>query len=304
MLLWGSLFPMVKLGFQAYEITSTGDILLFAGVRFTICGVIICAFALGKNRKNFIPVKSSVLPVLLSGLFAIVLHYAFMYIGLAYTDSSKTAILKQVGVLFYVCFSALFFKNDRLTVGKLIGVLLGFSGIVATSISSDGFSFHIGDLFIIAASFCMVFSNIIGKKVFQKVEPITATGCSQLFGGVVLLAIGLAMGGKMYFALDRSAWIMVYICLASVFGYCIWYSIVKSNELSRLFIIKFAEPMFASIIGALVLGENIFKIQYIIAFLLIALGIYIANYKSKKAKGTDREIKGGHEETKGMQPEK
>jgi len=41
MILWGSLFPMVKLGFKAYDVSGTGDILLFAGIRFTVCGIII-----------------------------------------------------------------------------------------------------------------------------------------------------------------------------------------------------------------------------------------------------------------------
>jgi drug/metabolite transporter (DMT)-like permease len=43
MLLWGSLFPMVKLGFKAYNVVGTADILLFAGIRFCICGAVICA---------------------------------------------------------------------------------------------------------------------------------------------------------------------------------------------------------------------------------------------------------------------
>jgi len=49
--------------------------------------------------------------------------------------------------------------------------------------------------------------------------------------------------------------------------------------LSKMFIIKFAEPVFASIFGALLLGENIFKIQYLLSFVLIASGIYISNMK-------------------------
>lgn len=104
MFLWGSLFPTVKLGYRAYGIQTTGDILFFAGVRFTICGGIICLYSLLLNKDNFKPVKTSICPILLSGLFAIILHYSFTYLGLNLTDSSKTAILKQVGALFYVCF--------------------------------------------------------------------------------------------------------------------------------------------------------------------------------------------------------
>ena len=43
MLLWGTLFPMVKLGNMAYGVSGIGSILFFAGVRFTICGSVIVA---------------------------------------------------------------------------------------------------------------------------------------------------------------------------------------------------------------------------------------------------------------------
>ena len=59
----------------------------------------------------------------------------------------------------------------------------------------------------------------------------------------------------------------------------IWFLIVKDAELSKLFIVKFAEPMFACICGAILLGENIFKIQYIVAFIMISFGIYISQMK-------------------------
>ncbi len=276
MLLWGSLFPMVKLGYGAYNIVTIGDILLFAGVRFTLCGAVICLYAFIKDKESYKNAKSSMLPILLSGLFAIILHYAFTYTGLSLTDSSKTAIIKQIGALLYVCFSFVFLKEDRPTWQKILGALIGFSGIIAINYGSGGFSFNIGDFLIICASFCTVFSNVISKKALSKVVPVTMTGISQLFGGAVLLISGLVFGGKMTFALDKW-YIFAYICLASIFSYCIWFGIVKKGELSKLFIIKFAEPVFASVFGALLLGENILKPQYLIAFVLISSSIVIAN---------------------------
>ncbi len=284
MLLWGSLFPMVKLGFAAFKVVSTPDILLFAGIRFVICGAVICIFAAIKDKKAYCGVRCSIFPILLSGLFAIILHYAFTYLGLGSTDSSKTAIMKQIGALLYVCFSFLFFKEDRPTRQKIIGAFVGFLGIFALNVSSTGFSFSIGDLLILGASFCTVFSNVISKKVFSKVAPIAATGISQFFGGAVLFIIGAVMGGKVNFALDSSLWIMVYICAASIVSYCIWFETVKSGELSKLFIIKFAEPVFACVFGALILKEDIFKLQYLFAFILISGGIVISHLKSKSTK--------------------
>ncbi len=287
MLLWGSLFPMVKLGYKAYSISTTGDILLFAGIRFTVCGSLISLYQFIRDRKSYDTVKATIAPVLLSGLFAIILHYSFTYLGLSLTDSSKTAILKQIGVLFYVCFSFLFFKEDKLTLRKLIAVVIGFLGIIAINMNKSSVLFNIGDLFIILASFCTVFSNVISKKALRTVNSVTMTGVSQAFGGIVLLVVGLALGGKFSFPLDKS-YIMIYICTASIFSYCIWFGIVKSAELSKLFIIKFAEPVFACIFGAILLGENIFKIQYLAAFVLISLGIIISNTKKGNVKKQSR----------------
>jgi drug/metabolite transporter (DMT)-like permease len=282
MLLWGSLFPMVKLGFSAYAVESTADILLFAGIRFVICGVVICLFSAVKNKASYRPVKASLIPILLSGVFAIILHYGFTYLGLELTDSSKTALIKQVGALFYVCFSFLFIKEDTPTVKKIVAAAVGFLGIIVLNINSEGVSFSVGDLLILCASFCTVFSNVISKKVFDKVSPVTSTGISQLFGGSVLLVVGFAMGGNVHFKWEASLWIMMYICAASIVSYCIWFGIVKNGELSKLFIIKFAEPVFACIFSAVILEENILKWQYLISFALISAGILISNIRPNK----------------------
>ena len=276
MLLWGTLFPMVKLGFSKYGIVSTGDILYFAGVRFTIGGVVICGLALLKSRELFKSVKTYIVPILLSGLFAIILHYTFTYAALSLTGGSKTAILKQMGVLFYVCFSFVFFKDDKFSVKKIVGALMGLLGIIAINCDFKSISFNIGDVFILSASLCTVASNVISKKTFDAVNPVALTGISQLFGGIVLLVIGKCLGGTMTFSLETSP-VMIYICIASIISYLLWFINVKSGELSKLFVIKFAEPVFACIFSAMLLGENIFNIQYLLAFILISGGIYVVN---------------------------
>jgi len=282
MLLWGSLFPMSKLGMQTYGVKETADILLFAGIRFTICGGVLCLFTLLQDKGSYAPAKKSVIPILLAGFFAVTLHYSFTYLGLELTDSSKTALLKQIGALFYICFSFLFIREDRPTAKKIFAAGLGFLGIIALNFSGGKLTFALGDVFILCASFCTVFSNVINKKLFRTMAPVTATGLSQLFGGLILLAAGFCTGGKVHFSPDASLLIMVYICIASIISYALWNIVLKQGQLSGLFIIKFAEPAFACIFGALILGENIWKLQYLLAFLLICSGIYLANTTSKK----------------------
>ena len=180
-------------------------------------------------------------------------------------------------MLFYICFSGFFFKDDKVTVKKMIGMFLGFAGIIAINFSGERFLWHVGDILIILASFCTVVSNIISKRIFKNVEPVAATGISQVFGGFILMAVGVIFGGKVFIPTDFSTLIFVLICAASVISYCLWFKIVKEGSLSRLFIMKFAEPIFAGIFGALLLGESIFNFQYMWAFIFIASGILISN---------------------------
>lgn len=285
MLLWGLLFPMVKLGYRLFGIVSTGDILTFAGFRFLVCGTVITAFAWLRLPESLRSVKTNFPGVLLSGLFAIILHYACTYIGLSMTDGSKTAILKQLGAVFYICFSAIFFPEDKLTVKKVVGLILGLGGILAINAGTGGIHIGLGDFLIIGASFCTVFSNVTSKKVFATVDPIAATGVSQLFGGAVLLMVGILAGGKVPMVIPTTApqlGIFAAIAGASTVSYCLWFLVVKKENLSKLFLIKFAEPLFAAVFGWLLLGEDIFNLRYISAFLLIFTGIAVANRKNKQ----------------------
>ena len=94
MALWGLLFPLVKLGYSAFEIKTVPDTLLFAGVRFCVCGVVVCAFSLFRDKKAFEPVKSSlIIPILLSGFFSIRSGYTYLF-----------SVLHQEVPLFY-CFN-------------------------------------------------------------------------------------------------------------------------------------------------------------------------------------------------------
>ena len=279
MALWGSLFPFIKIGYKAFNISgdSIPNILMFASVRFVISGLIVCVICLLRKEKLATPKIKNIRNIFVLGLFSIVLHYAFTYIGLSITDSSKTALMKQLGSLLYVCFAFLFFKNERFSLSKIIGAVVGFGGIIAINYSSDGFSISAGDVLIILASVCIVIANVISKKSVENNSPFWITGISQLSGGIILFVAALSMGGDIIKFTLESALVFSYICIASIAGYTLWYYVLINNSLSKMFIIKFAEPLFACLFGAILLGENIFKIQYLIAFVMISVGIILGN---------------------------
>lgn len=278
MLLWGSLFPFIKIGYKAFDIDTSfiPNILLFAGVRFIVCGGIISAFsALKKNKMRF-EIKKEMPLIMLSSLFGIILHYICTYTGLAMADSSVTALLKQIGVFIFIPFSFLFFKEDKFKINNIFSAVCGFAGIAALSVKGDGISLGTGEMLVIAASLCSVASGVVGKNVMKTVNPVTMTGYSQIFGGIVLTAIGIMLGGHISVVSLQACAVFCYICTASIFGYCIWNYLVKNHDLSRLFIIKFLEPVFAAVFGAILLGEDIFNIRFVIALLLTGAAIVIS----------------------------
>lgn len=282
MLLWGSLYPGVKLGYRYLEIntSSVPDIMMFAGNRFLVCGTIITLLAFLKGDRLNPSVKTSVWPVISMGLTGVVLHYVLNYTSLTMTESGRAAILKSVGPLLYICLSFLFMRDEEFSVKKLIGAALGFAGIAAMNADAKGgLSIQLGDILMIGASLAGILSNISGKKAMACNSPFVVTGVSQLFGGVVLTLMALVLGAQTMKISPTGLLVFAYICFASIVAYLIWYRIMKLIPLSEMYLIKFCEPVFACVFGAICFGENIFTIQYLLAFLLICGGITLGQKK-------------------------
>lgn len=282
MFFWGSLYPGIKIGYQALQIntSSVPDIMMFAGSRFLACGTIITGIALAKGDRLNPSVKSSVWPVISMGLTGVVLHYILNYTSLTMTESGRAAILKSVGPLMYICLSFLFMRDEKFSVKKLIGAVLGFAGVAAMNADAQGgLSIHLGDILMIGASLAGILSNLSGKKAMAVNSSFIVTGVSQLFGGVVLTLVAMLLGAKAMTITPAGLAVFAYICFASIVAYLIWYRIMKLIPLSEMYLIKFCEPIFACIFGAICFGENIFTIQYLLAFLLICGGITIQAYR-------------------------
>ena len=276
MALWGSLFPMVKLGYRAFQVDTAfvPDILLFAGLRFTVCGgLYVLLYSLFQHRFSA-PPASAWPPVLWIGLFSIVLHYSFTYIGLAMNGGAKTAIVKQLGTLFAVCFGFLFQRGERFSWHKCVGGALGFASILLISLDGGlSFHFNIGEFLVMLASFCTVAAGAVGKKAYQSHSPMLLTAYAQLFGGLVLLLAGLIGGGRISPDEWEAAGIFAYLCAASLIAYALWNTLLKFQNLSDLFLIKFTETLFAAVFSAALLDEDIFRLTYLASLVLICLGI-------------------------------
>lgn len=62
------------------------------------------------------------------------LHYMFAYIGLGYNPSARSTILDSMGGFFLIILSTMIFSDDKISVSKVMGCVLGIAGIVAINI--------------------------------------------------------------------------------------------------------------------------------------------------------------------------
>ena len=64
-LLWGSAFPCIKIGYQMFNIPSgaVGSQFLFAGIRFTLAGILTIFFGSILSKKILVPKKESLFSV-------------------------------------------------------------------------------------------------------------------------------------------------------------------------------------------------------------------------------------------------
>ena len=280
MLLWGSLFPVIKLGYSVFllEASFYPTLFVFAGTRFIISGVFglgYCAatkkISLGKEPKNY-------LNVLFIALFAFVLHYGFLYVGLSSVSSSNTSLLNQAASIVFICFSFLFFKEEKFTVGKAIAVVSGVASILIVNFDALKINFDIGSLLILCAGLASVVSNIVSKKINSSVQPVTYTCYAEFF------AVGLLLGGQFGTVTPAGIGLFAYIIIATILSYTIWYYLVGKYDLSKLLIVKMAEPVFAVFIGAILPLNTPIRWQHLVAIALVATAILFGNVRFKREK--------------------
>ena len=277
---WGWAYPLIKLGFGEFGIgqTMTAGKMLFAGVRFTLSGVIVLAIAAAKHRKFAVSGGSSWLYILLFSLLNTGLHYYFFYVGLSYSAGARAAILNSLGTFMLVLLACLFFKSDRLTARKFMGCAIGFAGIMALNIGggdSGSFTF-MGDGMIILNTFCAAFAGLMTRGLGKRVDVFVGTGYSLAFGGIMLIVPGVAMGGELpQVTLFGIAILLLLVCISAL-GFTLYNKLLTCNPVGKVAIFNSLIPVVGAVTSCMCLGEP-FYVKYMIAAVLASAGIYIIN---------------------------
>ncbi len=287
--LWGSAFPCVKIGYKLFDVDTQNvpSLMLFAGTRFALAGVLVIIFGSILKRRFLLPKAKNLWRVGLLSVFQTIAQYTFFYIGLANTAGVKASVLNGLGVFFTIIAACFIFRTEKFNLIKFAGCVLGFGGVILINLGGD-FSFTftlLGEGFVIFSGLsAAVAAGLV--KVFSKYEDTTALCGYQFFmGGTVLVIIGLATGGEFRPVAVGSIFMLLYLGFLSACAFTLQGFLLKFNPVSKVAVFKSTNPIFGAVFSAIILGESDQLLSYttLIALVLVCAGIFIINKFGEKS---------------------
>lgn len=262
----------------------TGSKMLFAGIRFFISGLIILTVARVTHRSFELKetakanILGSCLFLLAFTLLNTTLHYACFYIGLSHSQGSRAAILNSLSVFVTVLLACMLFKSDKLTLRKLIGCAVGFTGILALNMSGgeSGTFTWLGDGMIILNALCGACAGLMTRGVGKRVDVFVGTGYSLGFGGALLVIPGLLMGGTLPRVTLLGLFYLLMLIGISTIGFTLYNKLLTCNPVGKIAIWNSLIPVVGAATSCLCLHES-FVWNYAVAATLTTGGIYIIN---------------------------
>ena len=277
---WGWAFPLIKVGFSAFGITAdmTGSKMLFAGIRFAVAGLIVLSVARSSGRSFKTNETGDWWFILAFALMNTTLHYFFFYVGMSHSEGSRAAILNSLSTFLVVLLACACFKSDRLTTRKVLGCVVGFSGILALNLggAESGRFTLLGDGMIILNAICGALSNLMTRGLSRRIDVFVGTGYGLTIGGILLIIPGLLFGGTLPHINMLGIVCLLLLIAISAVGFTLYNKLLSLNSVGKVAIYNSLIPVVGAVTSCLCLGET-FHPKYVLAGGLAALGIYIIN---------------------------
>ena len=263
---------------SAYVPSKTGVLnsspLWFLVVRFAVSGGIFLAVALATGGKLPRTGRHWIAIVVL-GLTSNAIYLGCTYEALRHMAAGIGAIVASTNPLV-LAFIAPFVLRERLTPLKIVGLLMGFGGVVAIMIVRTGSgSAQPSDVLL---AFIGVLGSVAGTIVFKKycadVDLKTVAALQLLVAGIALLPLALVFEGA-----PHAIWgapiveSFAYVVLVmSIGASTLWFWLLKHGEASRVSAYYFLTPIFGLFLAAILLHEPV-TVRDLFGLAGIAVGI-------------------------------
>ena len=293
--LWGSATPFIKIGYKLILPEKTvASTILFAGVRFTFAGVLtILIYSLARKRFLY-PKKENMKRIAAVSSFQTVIQYIFFYIGLANTSGVKGTVLSGSSAFFALLIASLVFRQEKLTLTKITACVLGFAGIVVINLNGLDLTMNFtGDCFVLFSTIAYAVSSVLIKNYAKYEDTVVISGYQFLMGGVVMVIVGAAFGGRITLHGATAFGVLTYLSFLSATAYALWGVLLKHNPVSKVTVYNFCTPVFGVLLSNLVLTEQtgVAPLNLALTLVLICTGIVMLNYQKPEPSASAAQTK-------------
>ena len=252
-LLWGTTYLCIRIALE------TVPPFLLAGFRWTTAGALIVAILTARGET--IPPRSewpalTVLGVLLLGFGNGAVVWAEQTV-----PSGLTAVLVATVPFWMVGLDAVRTDGDVLTARRVVGLLVGFAGIVLLVWPELGQGGTDGFVKGVLASQLACVGWAIGSTYARRrtshENVLGAAALEMFFGGLLLVAVGLLAGEWASLAFTpRTGGALAYLIVAgSVAGFSAYVYALKHLPIATVSVYAYVNPVIAVVLGTLILKE-------------------------------------------------
>jgi drug/metabolite transporter (DMT)-like permease len=187
-----------------------------------------------------------------------------------------------VGLLAYLIL------DESLSASKVVGLLLGFSGVVAVSAGSfSGASLGtpLGVVFAAGSAVSWALGTVFFKKYGERLSTLWSVALPFLLGGVFLTALGLVLEPFSAISWNQTfvaSWLYT-VLVGTALAWVLWLGLVRVGEASRVAVYVFFVPLVSVLLGVLFLGEPLSP-WLLIGAALVVSGIYLVNRQGQEEK--------------------
>jgi len=269
-IVWGSVFLFVSLSVRSIpEFTLVFLRLAIAAAGFWLL-VLATRTRMPRDRRLWGE-------FLISGLITNAIPFTLITWEQTQVEGGIASVLNAMTPCFVVVLAHFLTKDEKLSVRKAIGTLVGFLGayILMSPDLEGGLSMRsLGQLAGLTASLAHAVAGIYGKR-FRNLPPLVAATGMLTCAALWELPVALIVDQPWDMQPDATALgAVVVLGLLTVAAYLLYYRILPSAGATNLMLATLLSPVFAHILGAAVLGEAIY-VTSVIGMVVIVVGLSI-----------------------------
>lgn len=281
-LIWGAASPIFKWSLEKIPPFT------LAFFRFYIASFILFLILRG---KVFEVQKKDFFKIFLVGLFGVTINISFFFWGLQLSKSINAPVIASTQPLIIFIFAVIFLR-EKIKLNKLIGLILGFAGviliIIQPIIDRGGISIEsLGDLFLVIATLGAVGQTIIAKNLMNEhgeVNPFVLTFWMFVVGTISFIPMFIIEISNPHFnpasllEIQPLTGIIFGALLSSLVAYSIYIYGLSKIKAADTGIYTYIDPIAAILIAVPLLHETI-SWEFVFGSALIFIGIYLAEHR-------------------------